>query len=65
MISRRLLSSTYRHLGAGPLFIEGQLSQKDLQQLALDLLIDPVSQIAPWTELPFVRSPTGTAFSNE
>ena len=33
-------------------FIEGQLSQDDCKQLALKLLIDPVTQSASWTELP-------------
>ncbi len=33
-------------------FIEGQLSQEELQQLALKLLTDPVTQSALWTELP-------------
>jgi phosphoribosylformylglycinamidine synthase II len=33
-------------------FIEGQLSQEDLQQLALKLLSDPVTQVASWMELP-------------
>src|SRR5512138_3670534 len=33
-------------------FIEGQLSQEDLQQLALKLLSDPVMQIASWAVLP-------------
>jgi len=33
-------------------FIEGQLSQNDLQQLALNLLTDPVTQTATWDELP-------------
>jgi phosphoribosylformylglycinamidine synthase len=33
-------------------FIEGQLSQEDLQQLALKLLTDPVTQSAVWMELP-------------
>ncbi len=33
-------------------FIEGQLSQEDLQQLALKLLTDPVTQTATWGELP-------------
>jgi phosphoribosylformylglycinamidine synthase len=33
-------------------FIEGQLSQEDLQQLALKLLTDTVTQSASWTELP-------------
>jgi phosphoribosylformylglycinamidine synthase len=32
-------------------FIEGQLSQEELQQLALKLLIDPVTQSAAWDEL--------------
>src|SRR5215216_6091733 len=44
-------------------FIEGQLSQEELPQLALNLLSDPVTQIAEWTELPFVGSPMGRAFS--
>jgi len=44
-------------------FVEGQLSQEDLQQLALKLLSDPVTQIASWVELPFARSPKGTALS--
>src|SRR5687768_8215987 len=44
-------------------FIEGQLSQDDLQQLALKLLSDPVTQSTSWIELPFVRSPMGTALS--
>jgi phosphoribosylformylglycinamidine synthase subunit PurSL len=33
-------------------FIEGQLSQEDLQQLTLKLLADPVTQTAAWDELP-------------
>ena len=33
-------------------FIEGQLSQEELQQLALKLLTDPVTQSAAWVELP-------------
>ena len=33
-------------------FVEGQLSQEDLGQLALKLLTDPVTQTASWTELP-------------
>jgi len=33
-------------------FIEGQLSQDDLQQLALILLTDQVTQTATWDELP-------------
>jgi len=32
-------------------FIEGQLSQEELQQLALNLLTDPVIQFASWDEL--------------
>ena len=38
-------------------FIEGQLSQEELQQLALKLLTDPVTQCASWTELPTPLSP--------
>ncbi len=37
-------------------FIEGQLSQEDLQQLALELLSDPVTELASWTELPAAHS---------
>jgi len=33
-------------------FIEGQLLQEELQQLALKLLTDPVTQSATWMELP-------------
>lgn len=33
-------------------FVEGQLSQDELQQLALSLLTDPVTQSAEWAELP-------------
>jgi len=33
-------------------FIEGQLSQEELQQLTLKLLTDPVTQSAVWMELP-------------
>lgn len=33
-------------------FIEGQLSQENCRQLALNLLTDPVSQSVTWTELP-------------
>ena len=36
-------------------FIEGQLSQEELQQLALKLLTDPVTQSATWAELPAPR----------
>src|SRR5688572_24177961 len=45
-------------------FIEGQLSQEELQQLALKLLTDPVTQTAEWTELPEDRSPKATALSS-
>jgi phosphoribosylformylglycinamidine synthase len=38
-------------------FIEGQLSQEELQQLALKLLTDPVTQTASWIELPAPLSP--------
>ncbi len=38
-------------------FIEGQLSQDGLQQLALKLLIDPVTQSAFWMELPAPLTP--------
>src|ERR671922_2038314 len=37
-------------------FVEGQLSQNDLQQLALKLLSDPVTQSAAWVELPSALS---------
>ncbi len=37
-------------------FIEGQLSQEDCKQLALKLLIDPVTQSVSWTELPSPRT---------
>ncbi len=40
-------------------FIEGQLSPTECEQLALDLLIDPVTQAANWNELPGVSSDTG------
>lgn len=33
-------------------FIEGQLSQEELQQLTLKLFTDPVTQTASWIELP-------------
>jgi phosphoribosylformylglycinamidine synthase len=33
-------------------FVEGQLSQEDLQRLALELLSDPVTQTVSWDELP-------------
>ena len=40
-------------------FIEGQLSQEDCRQLALKLLIDPVTQSASWTELPSPQTDPG------
>ncbi len=40
-------------------FIEGQLSQEDLQRLALKLLMDPVTQSAVWDELPASRADLG------
>jgi len=36
-------------------FIEGQLSQENLQQLAFNLLTDPITQNATWDELPASR----------
>jgi phosphoribosylformylglycinamidine synthase len=36
-------------------FIEGQLSQEELRQLALKLLSDPVTQTVSWDELPGSR----------
>jgi phosphoribosylformylglycinamidine synthase len=33
-------------------FIEGQLSQEECKRLALELLTDPVTQTAEWSELP-------------
>ena len=44
-------------------FSEGQLSQQDLQQLALKLLSDPVTQSISWIELPVAQSPKGTTLS--
>ena len=38
-------------------FIEGQLSQEELQQLALSLLSDPVTQSVSWDELPAPPTP--------
>jgi len=38
-------------------FVEGQLSQEELQKLALKLLTDPVTQSAAWMELPAPLSP--------
>ncbi len=37
-------------------FIEGQLSQEDCKRLALELLTDPVTQSAAWSELPAAPS---------
>ena len=37
-------------------FVEGQLSQEELQQLALNLLSDPVTQAVSWAELPTTRT---------
>lgn len=36
-------------------FIEGQLSQENLHRLALELLMDPVTQSVVWDELPASR----------
>ncbi len=38
-------------------FIEGQLSEAECNQLALDLLIDPVAQTAEWRPLPAAPVP--------
>ena len=38
-------------------FIEGQLSQEELQQLALNLLTDPVTQTSSWMEHPAPLTP--------
>ena len=38
-------------------FVEGQLSQEELQQLALKLLTDPVTQTVAWDELPAPLTP--------
>lgn len=38
-------------------FIEGQLSQEELQQLTLNLLTDPVTQISSWIEHPAPLTP--------
>ena len=38
-------------------FIEGQLSQEELQQLTLNLLTDPVTQISSWMEHPAPLTP--------
>ena len=38
-------------------FIEGQLSQEELQQLALNLLTDPVTQTSSWMEHPSPLTP--------
>lgn len=40
-------------------FIEGQLSAEELQQLALKLLSDPVTQTAAWSALPAAPTPPG------
>jgi len=40
-------------------FIEGQLSQEKCRQLALELLTDPVTQSASWTELPASQTDPG------
>src|SRR3989304_7548364 len=37
-------------------FIEGQLSQEECKRVALELLTDPVTQTAAWTELPSPHS---------
>ena len=37
-------------------FVEGQLSQEELQQLTLKLLTDPVTQSAVWDQLPSLPS---------
>lgn len=39
-------------------FIEGQLMREELQELALKLLTDPVTQTASWIELPAPRFDT-------
>ncbi|MBI5353162.1 MAG: phosphoribosylformylglycinamidine synthase subunit PurL [Chloroflexi bacterium] len=41
-------------------FVEGQLSQEDLQQLTLKLLSDSVTQSALWVELPAPHPDLGT-----
>ncbi|HNH05559.1 MAG TPA: hypothetical protein PLF18_12490, partial [Anaerolineales bacterium] len=38
-------------------FIEGQLSQEEMQQLALKLLSDPVTQVISWDETPNLTPP--------
>jgi phosphoribosylformylglycinamidine synthase subunit PurSL len=38
-------------------FIEGQLSQEELQRLTLELFTDPVTQSGSWMELPAPLSP--------
>lgn len=38
-------------------FIEGQLSEEEMQQLALKLLSDPVTQSAMWAPLPATPTP--------
>ena len=44
-------------------FVEGQLSQDELQRLALTLLTDPVTQSVEVTELP--PSPAPPSFSQK
>ena len=41
-------------------FIESQLSQEGLQQLALTLLSDPVTQTIIWNEIPAPQTPLET-----
>lgn len=41
-------------------FIEGQLSEEEMQQLALKLLSDPVTQSATWVTLPAAPRPPET-----
>src|SRR5215208_4923311 len=43
-------------------FTEGQLSQQDLQQLALKLLSDPAIQFATWKQLPSTLSKPEESF---
>ncbi len=53
---RHLQSITVQEL----YFIEGRLSHEELQQLALKLLTDPVTQSGTWTELPERLPPSET-----
>jgi len=41
-------------------FVEGQLSQDELQRLALTLLTDPVTQAVEWAQLPQPPAPVAT-----